>query len=66
MAIDANLTTVNEHEAAGILGLKVATLQKWRWVGTGPKFLKVGRLVRYRLSDLNDFLDGVTVEPREA
>ena len=52
MAIDANLTTVNEHEAAGILGLKVATLQKWRWEGTGPKFLKVGRLVRYRMISL--------------
>lgn len=66
MTTDAKLMTVDEHEAAGILGLKVATLQKWRWEGTGPKFLKVGRLVRYRLSDLNEFLDGVTVEPREA
>lgn len=63
---NANLTTVDEHKAAEMLGLRVPTLRKWRWAGTGPKFLKVGRLVRYRLSDLKEFLDGVTVKPREA
>lgn len=66
MTTDAKLMTVDEHVAAEMLGLRVPTLRKWRWAGTGPKFLKVGRLVRYRLSDLKEFLDGVTVEPREA
>jgi len=28
------------------------TLRNWRVRGEGPKFLKIGRLVRYRLSDV--------------
>lgn len=33
------------------------TLQRWRQEGTGPTFLKVGRLVRYRQQDLEEFLN---------
>lgn len=33
------------------------TLQRWRQEGTGPAFLKIGRLIRYRQRDLDDFLD---------
>lgn len=28
-------------------GFKVRTLRNWRSLGTGPAYLKVGRLVRY-------------------
>ena len=61
------LTTVDEHEAGRILGFSVKTLQKRRWLRQPPTFLKVGRKVRYRVSDLQAFLDGCTVQPqREA
>lgn len=62
----ANLMTVDEHEAGRIVGLSVKTLQKRRWMRQPPRFLKVGRLVRYRLSDLEAFLNSCTVETREA
>ena len=66
MAIDdPRLVTLSEEEAAPIVGFTVATLRKRRWERKPPAFLKVGRKVRYRLSDLHTFLDGCTVAPRE-
>jgi len=32
-----------------------STLRYWRQTGQGPRFLKVGRLIRYRYSDLMAF-----------
>ena len=31
------------------------TLEQWRWHGRGPRFLKVGTRVVYRLSDIEAF-----------
>ena len=49
---------LNNREAAEYLGLKAATLNKWRVYGDGPPFLKVGRLIQYRRSDLDAYLSG--------
>ena len=46
----------NEVEAAKYLDCSHRTLQKKRGVGGGPKYLKIGRLVKYRQSDLDAFL----------
>lgn len=51
-----NSERFNNVEAAEYLGLKAATLNKWRVHGEGPPFLKVGRLIRYRKSDLDAYL----------
>ncbi len=48
---------LNEHEAAYALGLKVATLRRWRWAGKPPRFLKIGSAVRYDPDELADFLE---------
>lgn len=48
---------MNVEQAAEYLGLATSTLNKWRCYGDGPTFLKLGRSVRYRVSDLNDFLE---------
>jgi predicted DNA-binding transcriptional regulator AlpA len=47
---------LNTAEAAIRTGLSVATLEKKRVYGTGPMFLKLGRAVRYRESDLAEWL----------
>jgi excisionase family DNA binding protein len=45
-------------EVAEILGVSVATLGKWRWTHRyNLPFLKVGRNVMYRASDVASFLD---------
>jgi len=47
---------VNEHVAANLLGLKVATLRRWRWANRGPISIKVGNAVRYSIADLDSFI----------
>ncbi len=43
------------REAAGFLGLSHRTLEKHRTYGTGPKYLKLGGRVVYRVEDLRDW-----------
>lgn len=43
-------------EAAELLNLTTHTLAQYRWKGIGPKFLKLGHLVRYREADLRDWI----------
>ena len=47
---------LTEKETAALLRISVKGLQGWRYRGHGPKFLKLGRSVRYRRGDLHDFL----------
>ncbi len=46
------------EEAADFLRVKPTTLEQWRWQGRGPRFIKLGRCVRYRRTDLEAFMDG--------
>jgi predicted DNA-binding transcriptional regulator AlpA len=48
---------LHQKEAAHILGLSVRTLERQRLAGTGPRYVRLGRLVRYRPQDLADFVD---------
>ncbi len=48
---------VDDKQAAQALGVKTSTLSVWRSTGRyNLPFYKVGRLVRYRLTDLAEFL----------
>ena len=31
------------------------TLERWRWLGRGPQYMKVGGQVRYRLPDIEAY-----------
>lgn len=35
--------------------MKPKTLKDWRWQGRGPKFIKIGGRVLYRLMDVEDY-----------
>jgi excisionase family DNA binding protein len=49
-------------EAAGYLGIKVQTLSTWRCTRRYHlPFVRVGRAIRYRLSDLEKFISARTV-----
>jgi len=39
-------------ELAERLGVSVRTLTDWRYRGIGPRFLKVGVHIRYRVADV--------------
>ncbi len=44
------------HEAADYLRLSKRTLERLRVSGLGPKFVKCGRVVRYRQSDIEAWI----------
>jgi hypothetical protein len=53
---------VDTIEAATRLGLKPGTLEVWRSLGRGPRFLKIGRKVFYKIEDLELFANAHVVE----
>ena len=54
---------VSRADAEKIMGLRPGVLAVWAHHGRyGLKFIKVGRLAKYRLSDLQAFLDSRTQE----
>ena len=56
---------LNEHEVAQACAISVATLRKWRMLRRGPRFLKIGSLVRYRPEDVAAWIDRQTAVPCE-
>jgi len=50
---------MNQKEVKEITGLADSTLEQWRLKGKGPKFIKLGRLVRYRTSDVQSYIAGL-------
>jgi hypothetical protein len=53
---------VGEHAAAKFLGVSVRTLQDWRRLcrrgcPSGPAFVAVGNAIRYRLTDLDSYIE---------
>jgi predicted DNA-binding transcriptional regulator AlpA len=53
----------NEKQAAKYMNMSVKTLQAWRFHCKGPRFMKLGRSVRYRQKDLDAFLNDSYVDP---
>lgn len=60
---------MNEMQAAEYLGVSSATLRSWRCLKKGPKYRKIGKLIRYSQKDLGTWLDGnnvLTIDSPEA
>jgi DNA-binding transcriptional MerR regulator len=50
-----NTKHLNQVELSRRLGVACRTLERWRWQGLGPKFIKVGGRVKYRLVDVESY-----------
>ncbi len=48
---------LDETQTADLICQSVRTLQKWRVAGYGPEFFKIGRSVRYRRREVNDWIE---------
>lgn len=48
-------THLNQLELAARWRISHRTLERWRWTGEGPKFVKLGGRVVYRLSDAEEY-----------
>jgi excisionase family DNA binding protein len=44
-------------EVAEFLQVPVRTLERWRYVGAGPRWVPMGRHVRYRWDDVEAWLE---------
>jgi predicted DNA-binding transcriptional regulator AlpA len=54
--------TLTDVEVATRLGVSRFTVRSWRLKGLGPRFLKMGRAVRYRPEDVDDYERQALVE----
>ncbi len=54
---------LTEAQVAEILQLKVRTIQSWRLAAKHLPFIKLGGAVRYRMEDIQQYLDDHVVLP---
>jgi hypothetical protein len=62
-----SITHLNQIELSRRWSISPRTLERWRWIGQGPQFLKIGGRVIYRLADIEAYeaeqLRSSTVQP---
>ena len=52
MSLEMQPVFLSPRQLAGRWGLSEKTLERWRMLGTGPVFLKLGGRVMYRLEEV--------------
>ncbi len=57
------MTMCDERRASELLGCSVALLRRMRLEGRGPKFTRIGRLVRYPEDWLYQYIEENAVRP---
>ncbi|WP_255365581.1 MULTISPECIES: AlpA family transcriptional regulator [unclassified Corynebacterium] len=55
--VDLPRLSVKPTAAAEMLGLSRGTLANWRAEGRGPRYIKSGRQILYRVKDLDAWLN---------
>ena len=55
MAEATRIRHLNQIELSDRWGISHRTLERWRWLGEGPPYLKIGGRVVYRLEDIEAF-----------
>ena len=46
---------LNQHQLARRWCMSHRTLERWRWTGEGPRFLKLGGRIAYREDDIEAY-----------
>ena len=46
---------ISQQNLAARWGLSERTLERWRWQGKGPRYIKIGHRVRYRLEEIKHY-----------
>ena len=55
---------IDTQQLSEMLQIQPSTIEKARVMRTGIPFVKIGRACRYRLSDVENYLDSNRVETR--
>lgn len=53
---------ITNEEAAELLGILPGTLTLWRATKKGPTFYKIGKVIKYKVSDIEEFISSKKVE----
>lgn len=48
---------IGPNELADYLGVPIKTIYEWRYLGVGPAGYRIGRHVRYRITDVEQWLE---------
>lgn len=59
-------TLLNERQVATLLNISAFWLQRQRWLGEGPPYLRYGRAIRYDIAALAAWLDAHRVATADA
>ena len=58
--------TIDEKDASAYIGMTPAYLRKARRLGKGPNYIQLGRTIRYRVRDLDAWLEQHLVKTETA
>lgn len=53
---------INEKQVEEIYGFKVMTLRNMRFRKVGPPYHKIGRTVKYKVADVENFMENHKIE----
>ncbi len=53
---------LNEKQVSEMTGRALSTLRNERFIGKGMPYIKIGKSVRYKLTDIIEFMDSRKVE----
>jgi hypothetical protein len=56
--VDRPVRHLNQIELSRRWSISPRTLERWRWLKAGPRYLKIGGRVVYRLEDVDAFEKG--------
>jgi len=59
-----NENALNERQAAKYLGVSAGTLRLWRSENRSPRYFRAGKLVRFRVRDLNEWIEARLSAPQ--
>jgi excisionase family DNA binding protein len=62
--MEENLMTTSG--VATYLGVPESTLYQWRYRGTAPRAIRVGKHTRYRRADVDEWVEAHVSPPRDA
>jgi excisionase family DNA binding protein len=57
---------LTDRELADLLEIPQRTPGQWRYLGKGPRYVRVGRHVRYRRTDVEAWIEARMIGPRGA
>jgi len=64
MVATAEHQLIGKKELSKFLGVSEGTVTRMVTTGTGPRYYRVGLFVKFKLSDVQAYLEQCAVEPR--